>query len=54
MSVNKIIGVKRERKKGAVVGALSTVCMSLTMRERRRFRSLGLAKRVSSAIFFPF
>ena len=47
MSINKIIGVKRERKKkgrhpqkGAVVGALSTVCMSLNMSERDRSRSL--------------
>ena len=46
MSINKIIGINREKKrdvtpeKGAVVGALSTVCMSLTMRERGRSRSL--------------
>ena len=47
MLINKIIGVKRERKKKghhsgkwAVVGALFTVCMSLTMRERGRSRSL--------------
>ena len=47
MLINKIIGVKRERKKrdvtpkkGAVVSALSTVCMSLNMRERGRSRSL--------------
>ena len=49
MSINKITGVKRERerekkgchsRKGAVVGALSTVCMSLTMRERGRSTSL--------------
>ena len=46
MSINKIIGVKREKKKGrhsekgAVVGALFTVCMSLNMRERGRSRSL--------------
>ena len=51
MSINKIIGVKRKRKKGrhsrkgAAVGALPTVCISLTMR--------GSAKRVPSAIFFP-
>ena len=48
MLINGIIGVKREREKkkgrhsekGAVVGALSTVCMSLNMRERGRSRSL--------------
>ena len=50
MSINKIIGVKRERErekkkghhsgKGAIVGALSTVCMSLTMHERGRSRFL--------------
>ena len=46
MSINKTIGVRREKKKGchsgkgAVVGALSTVCMSLTMCERGRSRSL--------------
>ena len=59
-SINKIIGVKREREKkgrhsgkGAVVGALSTVYMSLTMRERGRFRlQRGLAKHVPSVIFF--
>ena len=44
MSKNKIIGVKREKKKGrhsgkgAVVGALSTVCMSLNMLEKGRSR----------------
>ena len=38
MSINKIVGVKREEKKGrhsgkgAVVGALSTVCLSLCVR----------------------
>ena len=46
MLINKIIGVETEKKrdatpkKGAVVGALSTVCMSLNMRERGRSRSL--------------
>ena len=46
MSINKIIGINREEKMGrhcgkeAVVCALSTVCMSLTMRERGRSRSL--------------
>ena len=51
MSINKIIGVKRERErerekkghhsgKGTIVGALSTVCMSLTMHERGRSRFL--------------
>ena len=52
MSINKIIGVKRGKKKGrlsgneAVVGALPTVCMSLTMCEKGRSRSLktGRAK----------
>ena len=46
MSINKIIEIKRERKKGrhsgkgAVVGPLSTVCMSPSIRERGRSRSL--------------
>ena len=46
MLINKIIAVKREKKKGhrsekgAVVGALSTVYMSLNMPERDRSRSL--------------
>ena len=44
--INIIRRVKREKKKehhsekGAVVGALSTVCMSLNMHERGRSRSL--------------
>ena len=51
MLINKITGVKREKKKkkkkkgrhtgkGAVVGPLSTVCMSRTVHERGRSRSL--------------
>ena len=63
MSINKIIGVKREREKkgrysgkGAVVGALSTVCMSLTMRERVYLdhSTTWLRKACTKPDFFPF